>query len=432
MKMQDTQARLRSNMAALCPGAPPTPRVKLQLLDYQLKALYVLARQFNRKGARILEIGTGQGGSGYMLSHAAPLAEIRSLTTTPAEAVAAERFWASQGRRNVMAQVVSSWELLKQSHAAEWDMVFIDGDHNRIARDLPWFDRLRPGGLLLCHDYSPADSRSPSAIAFAELNAMAEKLGRPFDVLLVDEFKIGMAGFYRQGDERLTEYADVPLVGAPVIMPEHFGTVPWSQTPTGVVMRSGLMATDAAHAGFAVTKSDEWALCWPRTLFAAHGVTVPWDLVPSGFRLLEKWDVAVPFTPKHTLATELGTQEEREAASVVMHDLRVPAYSPDLLFVRDSEAGVACLKAWRTEAESCSDERLAFLVALHQVKPKLCVLPRMWFASQAERDAMDRLYKRPARTPKPAPKPKPVPAAKAAPVIPQPRPVRQSRRGRHR
>lgn len=81
-------------------------------------------------------------------------------------------------------------------------MVWIDGDHNQIRRDLPWFNRLSEGGLLVCHDYSPEDSARPSAICYATLNEMREKLGRPFDVELVDEEKTGMVGFYRRAGER--------------------------------------------------------------------------------------------------------------------------------------------------------------------------------------------------------------------------------------
>jgi predicted O-methyltransferase YrrM len=144
-----------------------------------------------------------------MLAKAAPLAGIISLTTSAAEAREAEAFWRLQGIRNAHVFPMASWEFLSGgldpvSTLADSDlvdMVFVDGDHNQIARDLPWFNRLRKGGLLLCHDYSPQDSRTPSAIVYAELNAMAEKLGRPFDVRIVDEGKVGMVGFCRREEE---------------------------------------------------------------------------------------------------------------------------------------------------------------------------------------------------------------------------------------
>lgn len=198
---------IRRQLDALCAEIPPAPQVRLQLLDYQLAALFVLARRFNRPGARILEIGTGHGGSGHVLGKAAPLGKVVSLTTSFAEKGASEALWRSGGCSNVVACVVASWDFLERTkgdrHFHELDMVFVDGDHNRIARDLPWFNRLREGGLLLCHDYSPQDSRSPSGIVYAQLNAMAARLGRPFDVRIVDEGRVGMAGFYRQPGETL-------------------------------------------------------------------------------------------------------------------------------------------------------------------------------------------------------------------------------------
>ncbi len=199
MKLEDNQATLTRLLHR--PDTPPLPAVKRQLLDYQLMALFILAQHFDRRAARILEIGTGQGGSAYMLAKAAPKASIVSLTTQPHEAEVAAAFWRRSGCENVEALVLASWDYLA-SCKRKFDLVFVDGDHNQIARDIPWFNRLREGGLFLCHDYSPQDSRSPSAIAYAELNAMAERLGRPFDVRLVDEGKVGMVGLYRLAGER--------------------------------------------------------------------------------------------------------------------------------------------------------------------------------------------------------------------------------------
>jgi predicted O-methyltransferase YrrM len=198
-----TQEELLARMRALAPDAPKMPPVKRKILDYQMIALYALAKGANRPGARILEIGTGHGGSGYMLGHAAPLASIVSLTTNPAEKAEAERFWHWAGIGNASVTVGASWDYLETAQGL-FDFVFVDGDHNRIARDLPWFDRLKVGGLLLCHDYSPNDSRTPSGIVFEQLGIMRDHLGRPFDVSLIDEGKVGMVGFYRRKGDTWT------------------------------------------------------------------------------------------------------------------------------------------------------------------------------------------------------------------------------------
>jgi predicted O-methyltransferase YrrM len=194
--------RLAQEMERLCAGIPKMPAVKRKVLDYQMMALYVLARQYNPTTARMLEIGTGHGGSGYMLARAAPMAQVISLTTNPAEKSEAETFWRSQGCLNITALMTASWDYLEHSSAAvACDLIFVDGDHNQIARDLAWFNRLSVGGLLLCHDYSPEGSRTPSPVVYDELNIMAFALRRTFDVCLVDDGKVGMVGFYRRHGE---------------------------------------------------------------------------------------------------------------------------------------------------------------------------------------------------------------------------------------
>jgi predicted O-methyltransferase YrrM len=202
MKLTGMAETIFVNLARQFPDAPALPRVKRKLLDYQMLALYGLARPFNRPGARILEIGTGHGGSGYMLAKAAPLARITSLTQDVNGAAAAVKLWQERGCTNIETVFARSWDYLEQE-TGTFDMIFVDGDHNRIARDLPWFNSLMTGGLYLCHDYSPQDSPRPSAIVYAVLDGMAEQLGRPFDVRLVDDTKTGMVGFYRRAGEFL-------------------------------------------------------------------------------------------------------------------------------------------------------------------------------------------------------------------------------------
>lgn len=372
LHLEGDQAWLLREMSARCPSAPALPAVKRKVLDYQLLALYWLARQYDREGARILEIGTLHGGSGYMLAKAAPRAHILSLTASEAESAGARRFWQSQGLRHIETRVELSWDLLAHDRTS-WDMVFIDGDHNAIARDLPWFDRLREGGLLVCHDYSPQDSRTPSGIVYAELNRMAELLGRPFDVRLVDEGKVGMAGFYRRAGE--TYGAEAP---APAPRPTVAG---------GIVLhkedRASRLAADRLRLGVAV--SGGWELPWPRTLFIAPSVPLPTELLEVGFGFLARgWDLAAPFSREEILAEAIGTPEDRERTRATVLDLRVPVYCTDLLFVREG-AGQACVERWRQECDGGGDERMAFLRALAAVKPRFCVLPRAWLQTPEER-----------------------------------------------
>jgi len=201
MNLEGDASYLYRELGKLCACIPQPPPVKLKMLGYQMAALSILARQYNRAGSRILEIGTGHGASGYMLAKAAPLAKIISLTVSSGEGAAANELWRKNNCSNIFAVVESSWRYLSFTVAATFDMVFVDGDHNAIGRDLPWFNRLAVEGLFVCHDYSPESSRSPSPIVYAELNRLAERLGRPFDVSLIDDGKVGMVGFYRHEGE---------------------------------------------------------------------------------------------------------------------------------------------------------------------------------------------------------------------------------------
>lgn len=203
MNLTGKDTAIMQTLTRQFPDAPPLPAVKRKVLDYQMVALYGLARRYNRPGATILEIGTGHGGSGYMLAKAAPQARITSLTVDPNGAGVAAGLWKANDCRNIEVVLAASWDYLGLHPDDLWDMVFVDGDHNRIARDLPYFNRLYVGGLFLCHDYSPEDSPRPSAIVYAVLDGLAKQLGRPFDVCLVDETKTGMVGFYRQPGELL-------------------------------------------------------------------------------------------------------------------------------------------------------------------------------------------------------------------------------------
>lgn len=195
---------LLQKLPELFPGATEaletSKNIKPGLLRYQAMFLFGLAGQFNRSGANILELGTAVGYSASMIAQGAPLARIVTLNPRQGEIELAQRNlrpWP-----NVKVVVMYSWEYLARSpRDSLLDMVFVDGDHNQIARDLPWFNRLAVGGLFLCHDYTPLGSKKPSPIIYAELDRLAERLGRPFDVSLIDDGHVGMVGFYRREGE---------------------------------------------------------------------------------------------------------------------------------------------------------------------------------------------------------------------------------------
>ena len=149
---------------------------------------------------------------------------------------------------------------------------------------------------------------------------------------------------------------------------------------------SSAASAKAVALGVAADQSTEWAPRWDRTLFAAPGVSVPWDLLVVGFNLLSRWDAAAPLSG--ALARDLGTEADRARTLAVLLDLRVPAYDPRLLLVRDSSAGRALLSEWRAQCSDGGDEQLAFLRALTAIKPLFCALPHVWLAGAHVRAAM--------------------------------------------
>ena len=163
----------------------------------------------------------------------------------------------------------------------------------------------------------------------------------------------------------------------------------------GIVLRADdkVARSKAAKCGLAVAVSEDWALPWQNTLFIAPGTSTPWDLVAIGFDFLARWDVAAPFWRAGVLAKDLGSPAERERTVAILHDLRVPVYAHELLFVRASEAGRKFLLTWRAECDGSGDHRLAFLRALYAVKPVFCVLPRLWLADIAQRETSDRIVR---------------------------------------
>jgi predicted O-methyltransferase YrrM len=199
MKASGTQEELWSELStpAIAAVLTATEHVRGKMLPYQYAALYRLATQYD--GGCILDIGGFHGRSALILSAAAPKAEIISL----------EPYRAEEIRKNVAhcgnVEVLRTWSWKYLSYCSiAWDMVLVDGNHKRVEADLPWFHWLTEGGLILFHDYTPAEAaRGQYPQVYAAVNRLAEHLGREPDVLIQDDDLIGMAGFYRRNGERL-------------------------------------------------------------------------------------------------------------------------------------------------------------------------------------------------------------------------------------
>ena len=165
----------------------------------QAFAMYALAAPYNNSRTRILEIGTAYGFSARILAEACPLAHITTLNPAANEVQEARKHLALFPNVEVVTQ--KSTDYLKHYIGTGYDLIFVDGDHNQIDQDLQWWEWLRPGGLMIFHDYSPAGSWRECQSVYESLNRFAEKRGlHEPEVVIRDLDDVGIAGFYKHGD----------------------------------------------------------------------------------------------------------------------------------------------------------------------------------------------------------------------------------------
>jgi len=196
MKIQAPAGQIQAEIYAIAPGVRAAlytaQNIRAQLLPWQAAALFKLARDYDIPGAMILEIGTGAGYSTVIMAQATPSARITTLNPDSAERSTSLPVLANW--KNIKSVQMSSWTFLDNYTGPQLDMIFVDGDHKRVPKDLPWWDWLASGGLMLFHDYS--EQQCPPV--YRTLNKWRDELGRDFDVLLMDSDGIGMAGFYKE------------------------------------------------------------------------------------------------------------------------------------------------------------------------------------------------------------------------------------------
>lgn len=175
---------------------------KKAVYSYQAMALYHLAKSYN--GGKALEIGTAYGYSCFFLAKAMPDSQIITLNASIGEVEAVNGNGALSRFPNVQILHRISWKYLEESDGtAEYNFIFVDGDHKRVRLDFPYFNRLLEGGLIMFHDYSPFGSRRQCPPVYEAINWLAEHLGREPDVLIVDDGDVGLAGFIRKHGECL-------------------------------------------------------------------------------------------------------------------------------------------------------------------------------------------------------------------------------------
>lgn len=159
-----------------------------------------------------------------------------------------------------------------------------------------------------------------------------------------------------------------------------------------------LIESRARRHGVHLERGVSPELRFEKTLITVPGARVPWELLPAAWKILDHWDAAVPLFEYTVTAESAGTAEERAATQAIVRDLRVLLYAHELLFVRKNVAGEELVRTWLAEMRPGGEKRLAFLRALYQVKPRLCVLPTTWLLEVRERQpARGRTVARPQR-----------------------------------
>lgn len=174
---------------------------KRQVMKYQAAVLAYWAVKRNLPGANFLEIGTALGYSACVLATAAPQARLTTLNPKPGEY--------ERGRDNLriranvrVVQRTSVQYLAEHPEREVNDLVFVDGDHSypMVVHDSQYFDTLRPGGVILYHDYSPEGSARPSHGTFLALNEL-QACNRPADICVIGTGGIGMLGWIKRAGE---------------------------------------------------------------------------------------------------------------------------------------------------------------------------------------------------------------------------------------
>jgi predicted O-methyltransferase YrrM len=173
---------------------------KKAVYPYQAFALYHLAKPYN--GGKALEIGTAYGYSCFYLASAMPDSQIITINASIGEIEAVAQTGTFARFPNVTNLHKVSWDYFKESNGtADLNFIFVDGDHKRVKKDFPFFNRLIDGGMMVFHDYSPLGSKRHCPPVYDAVNELCDYLGRSLDVLIVDDGNVGLAGLIRQPGE---------------------------------------------------------------------------------------------------------------------------------------------------------------------------------------------------------------------------------------
>ena len=150
---------------------------------------------FNFEGARIMEIGGCKGGSAAIWAEAAPKATIHTLE--PAQRYQKELARNLKPYPNVKIHQAFSWQHFEATadDNLQWDLVFVDGSHVFVHKDLVWWNRLKIGGLMLFDDFTPRIY----PVVCAAVRDLWECMGHEsIDIRINRRNRAGMAGVWKR------------------------------------------------------------------------------------------------------------------------------------------------------------------------------------------------------------------------------------------
>ena len=151
---------------------------------------------------------------------------------------------------------------------------------------------------------------------------------------------------------------------------------------TGILVTGSEKAGKLTLAPFAnklsVTFSEDVELRWPKTMIWNPSVVLRSELVPVGFHLLDTWQVACPIWDYEKLACDIGKKEDKDRTEKLIHDLRVPLYNVNLIYIKRCGDTQYLLDCWQEERLDSTDQYHSFLRAVYRAKPLILALPTTW------------------------------------------------------
>lgn len=106
------------------------------------------------------------------------------------------------------------------------------------------------------------------------------------------------------------------------------------------------------------------------------------ELLPIGFKWLKSFQVILPLFDYELLAIHCGNSDDQLKAKEIIKELRVPVYDTNLIFIRRCDETKELISRWQQYKQEFTDEKLAFLCALYEIKPLHLALPNTWLGVQ--------------------------------------------------